>query len=245
MFCITLQQSYKIWYHKTHLVFQSSIGREIMSYTAIRSWIKTLPSNSNLDTTRDFQYNKHELIRQKYIIVVYDATVFLVVRHLYRKTTIAVKTTISLEFAVTTFDAEQYFHLLLRFKVEFYVNVNGDWRPNIMKNLIVLFFHRKSAMHEKRHNKRIIQNNQKRQNKIIIQNNQKRHNKRIIQNNQNKYVLNNTKTVICGSHPVLVVEPGLLGFSAMWSGNFFPTFVRKVPSSQSGLWAKWRTHNPK
>jgi len=85
---------------------------------------KTLPSNSNLGTTGDFQYNKHELIRQKYIIEVNDATFSLVVRHLYRKTTIAVKTTICLEFAVITFDAEQYSHFLLRFKVELFVN--GD-----------------------------------------------------------------------------------------------------------------------
>jgi len=102
---------------------------------------KTLPSNSNLDKTGDFQYNKHEIIRQKYIIAVYDATFSMVVRHLYRKTTIFVKTVISLEFALAIFDAEQYSHFLLCFKVEVYMY--GDWRPAIMKNLVVLFFHKK------------------------------------------------------------------------------------------------------
>jgi hypothetical protein len=43
---------------------------------------------------------------------------------------------------------------------------------------------------------------------------------------------------------VTVEEAGLMGCCAVWVGNFFRKFPRKVPPFSSGLLANSRTHNP-
>jgi hypothetical protein len=45
----------------------------------------------------------------------------------------------------------------------------------------------------------------------------------------NKYMSNNTKTVIKGFQCVTAEQKGLLGCGAVWLGNFLQTFWEKTP----------------
>jgi hypothetical protein len=63
------------------------------------------------------------------------------------------------------------------------LRIHGDWRPNIMKNFIVSFYHRKSIMHQK--------DTINEEHKII----------------KNKYILNNTQRAIWRFNRVIIEEP--------------------------------------
>jgi len=58
-----------------------------------------------------------------------------------------------------------------------------------------------------------------------------------------KKCINNTKTVIWGSHRLIVQAASLLHCCVVWLGNLLPKFRRNLPPSLSGLWVKSGSQN--
>jgi hypothetical protein len=58
------------------------------------------------------------------------------------------------------------------------------------------------------------------------------------------YILNNKKTVVGCFHCRIIEVASLLGYCAMWLGNFFPLVWMNELSSSSGLWVNSLTRDP-